>query len=69
MTELTQIMCQRSYLTWLVNKGNNYIMHGLQDTPGKEEKKRTKEMPQDERSEAGRTEVSQGSRRTTKQVL
>ena len=43
-------------------------MHGLQDKPGKEEKKGAKEVKCDDKSEAGRTEVSQGSRRSTKQV-
>ena len=55
MTEHTLIMCQRSSLTWLVNNGNNFLMHGLQDKPGKEEKKGTKELKQDLKSESGRT--------------
>ena len=69
MTEHILIMCQRSYLTWLVHNGNNCLMHDLQDTPGKEEKKGAKELKQDLKSESGKTEVSQGSRRSTKQVL
>ena len=44
-------------------------MHGLQDKPGKEEKKGAKKLAHDEKSEAGRTEVSQGSRRSIKQVV
>ena len=69
MTEHILIMYQRSYITWLVNIGDKCLMHGFQDKAGKEEKKGAKELKQDLKSESGRTEVSQGSRRSTKQVL
>ena len=52
-----------------MDNGNNCLKYGLQDKPGKEEKKGAKKLAHDEKSEAGRTEVSQGSRRSIKQVV
>jgi hypothetical protein len=52
-----------------VDNGNNCLKYGLQDKPGKEEKKGAKKLAHDDKSEAGRTEVSQGSRRSIKQVV